>query len=125
MIDIILCSLVVFAVTLTVTKASITAGKREFVTHEYEVASKVNKRASFIHRWWYKIWTCPMCCGFWVSLWVAYLYPCPPFGARYAWCAYMGQVLVMYGVNWLLHCGENYLFQISEKFSKENGDAQS
>lgn len=97
-------SFVVFALTLTVTKSKIMAGKREFVTKRYESAKVGNMKPSFAHRVWHAIWTCPMCSGFWFSIPVCWFFPV--YGLAF-------DVLIVYGINWLIHCIENYLVERS------------
>ena len=100
--DLIYVSLIVFAITLTITKADILRSKREFVTKRYE-ASKLNGRPSFVHTWFYKLFSCPMCVGFWTSISIACIYHNDRYG-------YLGSVLIVYGLNWLWHCLEDTLF---------------
>jgi len=94
--------MVVFAITLVLTKSNILAGKREFVEQRYE-ASKVNGRPSWFHRWWHSMWTCPMCSGFWIAAIV-----CPYFPVY----AYIVDVLIVFSLNWLVHCLEDFLFYL-------------
>lgn len=98
-------SLVVFAITLTVTKSKILGSKREFVQQRYESA-QLGGQPSYVHWWWHAMWHCPMCVGFWTSVIVCAFYDCP-FG-------YIGTVLVVYGLNWLWHCVEDALFQLGQ-----------
>ena len=114
--DLIYVSLIVFAITLTITKADILRSKREFVTKRYE-ASKLNGRPSFIHTWFYKMFVCPMCVGFPTSL-IASICFLTQFQYKY-----IGEVLIVYGLNWLWHCLEDALFYIGRlaKNKLENG----
>ena len=98
-------SLVVFAITLTVNKSKVFGGKREFVQKRYEASKVGNQKPSFLHRVWHAWWTCSMCLGFWVSLVIA-----PSFRSY----GYVFDVLIMYGVNWLIHCVEDYLVENSQ-----------
>ncbi len=99
--NLILASFVVFALTLILTKSKVLAGKREFVELRYEAAKVNNQDPGWIHRWWHAIFTCPMCCGFWVAIPVSIFLP---------YKFIIVDVLVVFGVNWLLHCLENLLF---------------
>lgn len=105
MINLVAASLVVFAITLTVNKSKLFAGKREFVTKRFKSSFVDNMRPTFIHKIWNAWWSCPMCLGFWVSLIIAPSFTC--FG-------YVFDVLIIYGLNWLIHCLENYLVQITQ-----------
>jgi hypothetical protein len=95
--------LIVFAITLTVTKSEIMGNKREFVKKRYEASHVDGQQPGFIHRWWHAMWTCPMCLGFWAACAVV-----PFWSTSYG---YVGDVLITYGLNWLFHCVENFLFQ--------------
>lgn len=95
-------SLAVFAVTLTITKSKLFACKREFVENRYKAAFVGEQRPSFIHTVWHAWWTCPMCLGFWVAL------ACSPFFVKFG---VVFDTLIMYGMNWLLHCLESYLVE--------------
>lgn len=97
-------SFVVFALTLLITKSKIFACKRQFVEKRYE-ASKVADKPHFIHVWWHALWTCPMCSGFWFALPVCLFFPV--FG-------WVFDVLAVFGINWLLHCVENVLFNLGK-----------
>lgn len=99
--NLIIASFVVFAITLILTKSKVLAGKREFVELRYESAKVNDQEPGRIHRWWRAIWTCPMCCGFWVAIPVSILLP---------YKFIVADILVVFGVNWLLHCLENLLF---------------
>jgi len=92
---------VVFALTLILTKSKVLAGKREFVEKRYEASKVGDQQPGWIHRWWYALWTCPMCSGFWVAIPVCFFYPA--FGL-------FVDVMVVFGANWLVHCLENLLF---------------
>jgi hypothetical protein len=96
--------LVVFAITLTLTKSDIFACKRKFIIDRYEY-SKKNGRPCFFHLWFYKMATCEMCSGFWISLFLS------PFLSP---CNFIVGTLAAYGANWLLHCVENCLYQWGE-----------
>lgn len=102
MIDLLFGSLVVFSITLTINKSKIFAGKREFVQKRYEASKVGGEQPGLMHRIWHAWWHCPMCFGFWVSLVVA-LY--------FTSYNYVFDVLIMYGLNWLIHCLENYLVE--------------
>ena len=98
---IILNIFVVFAITLIITKSKIMAGKREFVEQRYDAAKVGNQRPGWVHKLWHAIITCPMCSGFWIAIPVCFF--CPAYGLFI-------DVLVVLGVNWLVHCLENLLF---------------
>jgi len=102
-------SWVVFAITLTVNKSTLFAKKREFVRKRYESSFVGEMRPGAIHRFWYAWWTCPMCFGFWVSLFIV------PFATSnlFSHFGYFFDVLMVYGLNWFWHCLENYLFTFS------------
>lgn len=106
----ILQSLTVFAITLTVTKSSILNCKRQFVITRYEY-SKQNGNPCFFHTWWYKMNTCAMCLGFWISIPV--ILSCP---IKYDIIIIIMNCLSTFGINWLLHCVEEYLFYNSEHY---------
>ncbi len=108
--NIILLSLVVFAITLTITKADIWATKREFVKNRYEASFVGGEKPNWVHTWWYKMNTCPMCSGFWVSL-VVSIFWAVPYG-------YVATVLALYGLNWLWHCLEHLLFYSARYYEK-------
>lgn len=115
-------SLTVFAITFIITKASITASKREFVKQRY-AAAKLFSRPSWPHRFFNYFFTCPVCCGFWISLAVCY------FLGHYGYC---WDVLIVFGINWLWHCLESTLFWggkfleiLSEVPKEENSEENS
>lgn len=101
--DFLILSFIVFSITLLITKSKILAAKREFVQKRYE-SSKINGSPSFIHRIWHAIWHCPMCSGFWVAL-IVYIF-CHQF--------VFFDVIIAFGLNWILHCVENVLFQFGK-----------
>lgn len=98
-------SLAVFAITLTITKSKLFACKREYVEKRYQ-ASKLNKDTpgwlKSLHKVWVAWWTCPMCLGFYVSAVI-----CLFFSAN----GWFLDTLAVYGLNWLWHCLEDFLFQ--------------
>lgn len=98
-------SLVVFAITLTVNKSKLMACKREFVDKRYKASFVGADRPNFLHSVWHAWWTCPMCFGFWVSLIIAM------FFSGYG---YIFDVLILYSLNWIIHCIENYLVENSK-----------
>lgn len=102
-------SLIVFAITLTVTKSKLFGTKREFVEKRYQAAKVGDQKPGYLHWWWHAMWTCPMCLGFWISIIVCAFYP-TEFG-------YVGTCLIIYGLNWLWHCLEDVLFQIGQALS--------
>ncbi len=108
MVDLFVASLVVFAITLAVTKASIFNTKREFVQSRYEASFVGGEKPNKLHWFWYKMWTCPMCLGLWVSLCVSV---CCSTGY-----GYITSVSALFGLNWLLHCVEDALFRISRYY---------
>jgi len=94
-------TLVVFAITLTMTKSKIMACKRQFVEDRYNHVLKFGEQPCFLHEWWRALWTCSMCCGFWVALITAHwLSP----------CGIIAGTLAAYGLNWIMHCIENWLY---------------
>jgi len=103
--EILLHSLVVFSITLTITKSKIMACKRNFVEDRYDHVLQSNKIPCFLHEWWHAMWTCPMCSGFWVALVTAFwLSP----------CGIIWGTLAAYGLNWLLHCCEDFLYAMGQ-----------
>lgn len=100
---------VVFALTLIITKSKIMAGKREFVEQRYEAAKVGNQRPSCVHGIWHAIITCPMCSGFWFSIPIALLFP--------VYNIFL-DVLVLFALNWIIHCIENFLFFGGETLEK-------
>ena len=104
-------TLVVFAITLTITKANIFHAKRKFVDERYKFAVE-NGNSNFIHRLWHAWWTCPMCLGFWVALATS------PF---FIYFGIIWDTLIVYGLNWILHCIEDFLVTNSrEKDTKSS-----
>lgn len=100
-------ALAVFGVTLTVTKSKILACKRDFVQKQYKRAKMFDRDPGFVHSWWNAMWTCPMCLGFYVAA---------------IFCAIWGNnfvldTLAVYGLNWLLHCFEDVMFQMASFFA--------
>lgn len=106
--NLIYASLIVFSLTLIITKSRILGCKREFVQKRY----KATTNPSFIHAWWLALWNCSMCSGFWVAIPVCYFFPNQGM---------IADVLMVFGLNWLLHCLENVLFQIG--YEKSNSDS--
>ena len=105
-------SFIVFSITLIITKSKILGGKREFVETRYESAQVNNQKPGLIHTFWHSMWTCSMCCGFWVALIICYIFPVYNLFA---------DTLIVFGANWLLHCLESTLFfsgEVLEKFDK-------
>lgn len=98
-------SVVVFAITLTITKSKIFACKREFIEKRYQQA-KINKNLTFVHTWWRAVATCAMCSGFYFSILVSLYNPV---------CGLIIDTLFAYGMNWLLHCLESVLFNAGKK----------
>ncbi len=112
MIDLVVASFVVFAITLIITKASIFETKREFVKNRYEASFVGGEKPNWIHIWFYKMWHCPMCLGFWVSLIVSCFWT--------TGYNYITTVLVLFGLNWLWHCFEDFGFQIGRYYQNLN-----
>lgn len=113
--------MIVFSITLVITKSRLLACKREYVEKRYQ-ASKLNDPhwiVKFTHKVWHACWTCPMCSGAWVSFVV-----CLIWGNH----GYVADVAISFGLNWLLHLVENFLFVLGEhfdpakKFSKNSDD---
>lgn len=103
-------SLVVFSLTLIITKSKIMSGKRQFVQKRYELSKVGNMKPSFIHYVWHAIWTCSMCSGFWMSSIICLFFE--TYG-------YVFDVLIVFGLNWLIHCTENFLYHIGNFFEKK------
>jgi len=112
--SIIAISLIVFAITLIITKSNVLACKREFVEKRYKAAQVANGHPSFLQKWHWKMWTCPMCSGFWISIVVSFFYS----ALEWSILGYIAQVLIVFGLNWLWHCLENVLFYTGEIISK-------
>jgi hypothetical protein len=100
----------VFAIVLIITKSSILNCKRQFVINRY-IYSKQNGIPCFLHTWWFKMWTCAMCLGFWISIIIVLLLP---IKNNIILCVI--NILAVFGANWLLHCLEELLFYSSEYF---------
>ena len=99
-------ALIVFAITLTINKSSLLECKREFVKKRYEASWVAGSSPGYLHWVWHAWWTCPMCLGFWVSCVVG------------LWCDnYIVSVFVMYSLNWLIHCVENFLVTAAKFYS--------
>ncbi len=113
MVDILAGALVVFAITLTVNKSKLFHPKREFVRLRYKAANVNGQNPGIIHRIWHAWWTCEMCLGFWMALIVAFYFT--TYG-------YIFSVLIMYGLNWLIHCIENYLVEGNMNNQSNKGD---
>lgn len=96
-------SFMIFSITLLITKSKILAGKREFVNLRYEASKVNNQKPLFIHRIWHAIWTCSMCSGFWVGLFLALIFQFNFF-----------ELVCSFGINWLLHCIENTIFSLGK-----------
>jgi len=110
--ELVILSLVVFAITLTITKSRIFASSREFIKERYEASFVNGQQPSWFHRWWNATWRCSMCLGFWVSVVLCWFYPTE--------VNYVIAVLAVYGLNWLWHCLENLLFFGGEYFEKHS-----
>ena len=104
--NLILPSLIVFGITLILTKSKILAGKREFVEKRYESSKVGDMKPNFVHRWWHAMFHCPMCSGFWVAIPVCWLVP---------YYTLWTDVIAVFGLNWLIHCLENCLYHSGEK----------
>jgi len=114
---VIIHSLVVFSITLTVTKSKILGCKREFVKERYEASAR-NGKPCFFHEWWNAMWQCSMCCGFWVALFTSFLFFSSFFEILIG-------TLCAYGLNWIFHCLEDYLYwngKLNELESKAERD---
>lgn len=109
-------SLVVFAITLIVTKAKVLECKRQFVKERYQASWVGDQKPGWLHWWWHAMWTCSMCLGAWVALVIAPWFYC--FG-------YVFDVLIFFSANWLIHCVEDFMFQtatFSKKFLNNDGN---
>lgn len=110
---ILISSGIVFGITLVLTKSKIMAWKREFVEKRYQ-ASKVNGQTpNFIHTWWKALWTCPMCSGFWFAIPACWAYP---------FINLFVDVLIVFSINWIIHCIENVLFYAGEILKNNSKD---
>ncbi len=107
-------ALIVFSIVLILTKAKVLGWKREFVEQRYQAAKVEGQDPGWIHRIWRSWWHCPMCCGFWVSMVVCWFWPV------YGW---VPDVLIVFGLNWFLHCIENLLCCVGKKFEKSLDEA--
>ncbi len=96
-------SMIAFAITLIVTKSTILGSKREYVKKRYDASFVNGQKPGYIHWFWHAMWTCPMCLGFWVALPLAYFNDT----GYQTWAA----TLIIFGINWLIHCAENVMFQ--------------
>lgn len=110
--------LIVFSLTLILTKSKVLAGKRDFVELRYEASKVGDQQPGWIHSWWHALWTCSMCSGFWIAIPICLFYPVyGPFV----------DILVVFGANWLVHCLENLLFfsgKLAENLSDINLEEQ-
>ena len=107
-------SLIVFAITLLITKSKIFGCKRQYVDKRYK-ASQINQDdnnrfMSMIHSIWHAWWTCPMCCGMWTSAAVCVLSP-----VYYV----PTDILVIFSFNWGLHCAEDFLVEAVKYFTSD------
>jgi len=100
---------ITFAITLLVTKSKIFGGKREFVEKRYEASKVGGKKPGWVHSWWHAMWCCPMCLGAWVAVPLCY------FEATIAW---WWASMIVFGLNWIIHCAENLLFQSGDLLEK-------
>jgi len=105
--DLFFNALIVFALSLLITKSKIFAGKREFVELRYEASKVGDQRPGWIHQIWHAIWTCPMCSGFWFAIIVSL------FNLK---INIVADTLILFSLNWLFHCLENFLFSLGEFF---------
>lgn len=105
--NIIILSLITFSLTILITKSKILAGKREFVEKRYQAAKVDGQKPSMVHSVWRAIWNCPMCCGWWIAL-ISSIFLGFDFLA----------VICAFGINWLLQCLEDFLFQLSKLCEK-------
>ena len=99
---------IVFSITLILTKSKILAGKREFVEQRFQASKVANQKPGFVHSVWHAIFTCPMCSGFWIALILCWIYP--KYGL-------FRDVMIIFGLNWIFHCVESFLF-----FNSENAE---
>jgi len=104
--SIIVHSLVVFAITLIITKSRIMACKRFFVEERYQFVLDSGEIPCLLHEWWHAMFVCEMCCGFWVALATA------PYLSE---CGIVVGTLAAFSGNWLLHCLEDYLYVKKER----------
>ena len=103
--NLIINSFVVFSLTLILTKAKILTSKRKFIEERYKLTEKPN----IFHKWFHAMFVCPMCSGFWISLFIAFFYPV---------YSLLVDTLVMFGCNWIIHCVEECLYGIAQFFEQ-------
>jgi hypothetical protein len=66
---------------MVITKSSLLECKRQFVEKKYKEIkhiAEINKFSTFdkfINWWWYKMWTCPICLGYYVALFISVINP--------------------------------------------------
>ncbi len=112
--EILLDALATFGVTLVITKSSLFASKREYVSRRWAQAKK-NPTSHWlsraIHYFWFKMHTCAMCLGMWVALYWS-------LGRQYP---FWRGLLAVFGLNWLLHCAESLTFHAATYFEGKNG----
>lgn len=108
--QILVISFFAFGVTLGVNKSSLFACKRKFVEERYKVAVSQGSH-SFFHWFWYKMFTCSMCLGFWSSI----------LGTSFIKIEHHVLTIIgAFGLNWLLHCVENCLVSQYKAASDKN-----
>jgi hypothetical protein len=100
-------SLVVFAITLIITKSKILACKRKFVEERYKASFVNGGQPSWIHTWFHAMATCSMCSGFWIAI---------PVMLFFREFNYFFDILIVFGLNWLWHCLESALFNFGKFF---------
>jgi len=98
---------IVFSLVLLLTRSRLLACQREFVIKQYQFAKSSNQ-LNWWHKIWHALWTCPMCSGFWFSLFVTLFWG----------NGFIGNTLALFGINWLLHCLEDALFNAGQYFEK-------
>ena len=108
--EIIYNSLAVAGIVLILTKSEVLACKREYVKKRYE-AAHVAGQPNFLHKWWHALWTCPMCSGFWMAIFVCLINPINSLGL---------DVLAVFFLNWILHCAEDWLYSAGKNFAKKD-----
>lgn len=99
--------LVVFAITMVVTKSTLFGCKRKYVIDRYEHVKKFG-RPGIIHRIWHAAWTCSMCSGMWFSAGtIPLVYPSRIVGFAPDWKSGVCLCLTGFAINWLLHLTED------------------
>lgn len=101
-------SFFVFSVTLVITKSSLLECKRQFVEKKYKeiknisIMNNYSQFDNFINWWWYKMWTCPVCLGYYIALFISVLNP--------NFNIFIDSIAIA-GFNWLLYDLRTFFLQ--------------